>query len=239
MFGPKSHVTVIQRCATIYDTALIEYAFRLSEFSCTRDSPNEHSIRLTSHTIMADLFAHKIYMLGLKSDSRTVQKIMPTVSDVKEAMATGEFDAWHFTGHARADIGVNADQSAIEVNDQEPLSPEQIVGNAENLLQTQPFVFLNACQTAQSGMSLTGAGGWAQRLVKVTQNYKSASAFIGTYWSVDDKKALEFAKILYKSLLDGKSIGDAAMQARLEIKGQDDPAWLAYTVYADPSAKIA
>ena len=180
----------------------------------------------------------KRYMKSLQGSGRSVQDVTPTADDVKDAMATGRYDAWHFTGHAHANVGLDADESVIELTNREPLTPNQITGETANLLLSRPFVFLNACQSARGGMSLSGAGGWAKRLIKVLPNRLSASAFIGTYWSVDDEKAFEFAKAFYDRLLAGKPIGVAAKEARRVIQQQDDPAWLAYTVYADPYATV-
>ena len=92
-------------------------------------------------------------------------------------------------------------------------------------------------------MSLTGVGGWAQRFIKVPSDRPSAAAFVGTYWQVDDGKAFAFAKALYDRLLvDGMPIGQAAHEARIAAQSREgepyDTSWLAYTVYADPSATV-
>ena len=181
----------------------------------------------------------KLFISSLKTAGRDVSDINPTLSDVKAAMSEGVYDAWHFAGHANATVTLDADKSGIELSKGKKLTPLQITGNAENMLSSNPFVFLNACQSARGGFSLSGGGGWAQRLIKVKRDYPSASAFIGTYWSVKDDKSLDFAKEFYKLLVnDRKTIAEAAKEARLKIKNDNDPAWLAYTVYADPFAMI-
>lgn len=190
--------------------------------------------------------SEKRYIEGLGGSGRNVANIPPTRAGVTAAMQTAQYDAWHFTGHARASVAVDADKSPIELMKPDKLTPADIVGKTSNMLKTKPFVFLNACQSAQSGMSLTGVGGWAKRFIKVQADRPSAAAFIGTYWSVDDGKAFEFAKALYDRLINGIPIGKAAQEARLVVQGQNDPdrpeaydaSWLAYTVYADPSATV-
>lgn len=161
---------------------------------------------------LASAAEEKRYVEGLRGNGRNVVNISPTRDDVTKAMETAQYDAWHFTGHARASVNVDADKSPIELNKPDKLTPADIVGRTSNLLKTKPFVFLNACQSAQSGMSLTGVGGWAQRFIKVQPGRPSAAAFIGTYWSVDDEKAFAFAKALYVRLTKGTPIGRAAQE---------------------------
>lgn len=96
-----------------------------------------------------------------------------------------------------------------------------------------PLVFFNACQVGRGGMALTGIGGWARRFVQV-----GAGAFIGAYWSVYDEAAYAFSKEVYKRLLEGTPIGDAVREARAAVRGDGDPTWLAYTVFADPLASV-
>ena len=156
------------------------------------------------------------------------------------AMASGNYDAWHFTGHARASATPDANQSEIDLNLPDKLTPANITGNTSNVLNTKPFVFLNACQTAQGGMSLTDIGGWAERFIHVDPERPGAAVFIGTYWSVDDGKAFAFAKALYEELKSNKPIGEAAREARIKVLQEDpnDTSWLAYTVYANPRATL-
>src|SRR4051794_27316913 len=81
-----------------------------------------------------------------------------------------------------------------------------------NLGLASPLVFLNACQTGHGGMSLTDIGGWAREFLKA-----GAGAFIGTYWSVFDQPACDFAQALYARLLAGEAIGKAVQNARAAI----------------------
>lgn len=188
---------------------------------------------------LAQAPSEKAFMLGLANGKRKVTELWPTYATVTQAMEKGEYDAWHFTGHARADQASDADQSVIELAERDELKPEDIAGAVENVLHSRPFIFLNACQSAQAGVSLTGLGGWAKRFIQPATSDRTASAFVGTYWSVYDDAALAFTKALYHGLLsEGKPIGQAARDARLAIRNQDDPTWLAYTVYADPFATV-
>ncbi|MDH3398317.1 MAG: CHAT domain-containing protein, partial [Acidimicrobiia bacterium] len=176
--------------------------------------------------------SEKQFMLSLANGGRRVESIPATYLDVHAALAAGEHNAWHFSGH-----GVfrdpNPNRSAMLLENQEELTPEDISGVVRNLGQADPLVFLNACQIGRSAMSLTDVGGWASQFLKA-----GAAAFVGAYWSVFDEPAQNFAKTFYEKLLGGATIGDAAHQARAAIRPTGDPTWLAYTVFADPSAKV-
>lgn len=184
--------------------------------------------------------AEKSYLLSLHKGARQAQEVPATYLAVTEAMARGEFDVWHFSCHGRADLTGDGNQSAIELADREVLKPEDVIGAVENVLAPSPFVFLNACQSARGGVSLTGIGGWAQRFLRPGPTDLPASAFVGTYWAVYDDAAFAFAEALYDGLLRGLPIGEAVRAARVVIhkRDSDDPTWLAYTVYADPHATV-
>jgi CHAT domain-containing protein len=161
-----------------------------------------------------------------------VSQIPATYVDVQRALASGEYDGWHFTGHggARND---NPDRSVMFLNNNEPFTPEDVSGVVSNLGLRRPIVFLNACQIGRAGMSLTDIGGWAKRFVDA-----GAGMFLGAYWSVYDKPAFDFAQALYDRLLSGMPVGAAVKEARAAIRSSGDPTWLAYTVFADPLARL-
>jgi CHAT domain len=172
------------------------------------------------------------YLLSLAQDNRQITRIPARFLDVQSALASGEYDGWHFTGHGGY-RSPDPNRSAMYLENEETFTPENIVGVVTNLGNAQPLVFLNACQIGRGGMSLTDIGGWARQFL-----YAGASAFIGAYWSVYDQPACDFAKEVYNRLLAGLSIGKAVQEARLAIKAMSDPTWLAYTVFADPFATV-
>jgi CHAT domain-containing protein len=172
------------------------------------------------------------YLLSLAGNGREVERVPATFLDVVDALAGSRHDGWHFTGHGAA-RDANPDRAAIYLEGDEPLMPEDLSGTVGNLRRWQPLVFLNACQVGRGGMSLTGVGGWARRFLDA-----GASAFVSTYWSVQDRPANEFAQAFYGRLLGGMPIGVAALEARAAIKPHRDATWLAYTVFADPLASL-
>jgi CHAT domain-containing protein len=171
------------------------------------------------------------YMLSLAAGGRQVQRIPATFLDVKAAFCRGEYDGWHFTGHGGFRPLPNT--SVILLENQEEMTPTDL-SDSGNLGLARPLVFFNACQTGHSAMSLTDIGGWAKGFLEA-----GAGAFIGAYWSIYDQAANDFARSFYSNLLAGMEIGRAVQAARQKIKPLGDPTWLAYTVYANPLAKVA
>ena len=172
------------------------------------------------------------YLLSLANSSRQVRPIPATFVDVRAALASGEYNGWHFSGHGGF-RGSDPNRSAIYLENKETLTPEDLSGQVSNLGRARPIVFFNACQIGRSAMSLTDIGGWARQFL-----HAGAGAFIGAYWSIYDQPAYDFAQELYSRLLSSIPIGRAVQQARTAIKPAGDSTWLAYTVFADPLATV-
>ncbi len=174
-----------------------------------------------------------LFLRNLAETGRIVEDVTPEVMPLLVKFTTGEYDGWHFTGHGSFN-DMTPNQSSIKLDDK-ALKPEYINGAYRNLGRAHPLVFMNACEIGQGGMSLTDIGGWSTTFLRA-----GAGAFIGAYWSIFDKPALDFAKAVYKGLLeDHLPIGEAVHAARLAIKKEGETTRLAYTVFADPLATVA
>ncbi|MFL5386148.1 MAG: CHAT domain-containing protein [Longimicrobiaceae bacterium] len=172
------------------------------------------------------------FLRSLADDALEVHDVPARYRDVRSALGKGTFDAFHFGGHG-ATLNPDPDRSAIFLEESDELRPEDISGVLKNLGKAQPLVFLNSCQGARGAFTLAGVGGWAKRYLAA-----GAGGFIGAYWSVSDVAACGFARVFYRELRAGRSLGAAVRAARLAIREPGDPAWLAYTVYGDPSAVV-
>jgi len=172
------------------------------------------------------------YLLSLANGGRRVKRVPATYLDLIAALAKGEYDGWHFTGHGGFRVP-DPNRSAMLLENREELKPEDLGGVVANLGLARPLVFLNACQIGRSALSLTDIGGWAAQFLRA-----GAAAFIGAYWSVYDQAAHDFALAFYSRLLAGLPVAQAAQEARAAIKPLGDPTWLAYTVFADPLAIV-
>jgi CHAT domain-containing protein len=171
-------------------------------------------------------------ILALADGGRNVSPIPANFLELQRALASGEYDGWHFTGHG-AHRTPDPNKAVIVLQKGQTFTPDNLAGEIRRLGQARPFVFLNACQTGRGGMSLTGISGWAREFLVC-----GAGAFIGTYWSVFDRPACDFASALYARLLGGEPIGKAVQDARAVIRNSGGLTWLAYTVFADPTATL-
>jgi hypothetical protein len=174
-------------------------------------------------------------LLGIQEEDLQVEPIPSRYLEVLKALASGTYDGFHFAGHAmHRDPDPN--RSGLLLDDQDMLSPEDLSGKVGNLGKTWPLVFLNACQTGRNSFSLTDMGGWAPKFLGA-----GAAAFLGALWEVSDKGAEVFARTFYQELLaEKKPIGEAVRQARIAVRTElpGNPAWLAYTLFAEPLAVV-
>jgi hypothetical protein len=156
--------------------------------------------------------------------------------EVLDVMRDGKIKLLHMAAHGNFQPN-NADESLLELENNERLRPSDLVGQRViGLRRERPLVFLNACHSAQLDFALTGLGGWARTLVKDI----GVSAFVGTLWEVNDLLAAEFAIQFYTKLIEGMPLAQAFRAARQHIHDQQpaNPTWLAYTLYADPNARV-
>jgi CHAT domain-containing protein len=155
--------------------------------------------------------------------------------DVIDMFQTENFDLLHIACHG----GFNKedpDESGIMLDSL--LKPSHLQ-DARFIGQRQrPLVFINACHSARQDIgSLCGMGGWARQLIGTR-----VGAYIGTAWEVHDELAYLFATTFYNSMLKkGMSLGESVRQARLAVRDRapGNPSWLAYVLYADPTAIVS
>jgi CHAT domain len=224
---------------------IVEGPFMCEAFSVTRwiigkGSPwpklsaKKMALVVPSDSGLSYAASEKNQLLSLAQSKQKPVEVPAKFLALHEAFCAGEYDVWHFSGHGGF-RDEDPNRSGILLEDSDKLSPENLSGEPENLGIAHPLVFLNACQVGRSAWSLTDIGGMASGFL-----YARAGAFIGAYWSVYDKAAHDFAIEFYKRLFAGTPIGKAVKEARLKVKNDSpgDPTWLAYVVFADPSAKM-
>jgi len=166
---------------------------------------------------------------------------LPTRQAVLEELLEGNapIDLWHFACHG--DFTATAPTDApLLLQKKERLLPRDIVGRAQTRLKRdQPLVVFNACRVGQSGLALTGMGGWAKVLVQDC----GVGAFLAPMWEVTDSLARAFAAAFYQATLEtpGRTLASAVCAARHAVRQQapHDPTWLAYALYAHPNARLA
>lgn len=184
---------------------------------------------------LPNVVAEREWIKALHGPNREVIDIPALFAEVHEALASGKFEGFHFAGHG-IDLGGGRRRWSILLEDSEQLDYEHLYGPAKQLGKGRPLIFLNACHSGRGVTSLTGMGGLASGFLRA-----GAGAFIGSYWELKDSQARLFAEDLYKNLLSGMEVGEAARNARLALRDRfpQDHGWLAYTVFAHPLARCA
>ncbi len=181
----------------------------------------------------------------LESNFGSVQRVPATYSAVKDLLAAGDFDIFHYAGHGIGDstrigdealvLGVSRDGAtwlpetsfrAADVANHAALAPTPCA-------EHRPIVMLNCCETGRTGYTLTSVGGLASAFLGA-----GAGVVISPLWSVDDVAAAGFSKAFYESLKSGATLAEAARTARAAIKDAGDQTWLAYTVYGEPTSRL-
>jgi hypothetical protein len=196
-----------------------------------------------------------LQLMGAAEERKMLTKLFGSPQPVKaDSLEVSKFlqmdadgcDVLHFACHGeaaqravmRADLlmtGAKVDNGFIL----DSLSADVVKAHARFAAQgPKPIIFINACQTGRGGAGLSaGVAGFVDAFLR-PYSESGAGALIGALWSVDDRLAFTFAMEFYSALLNGKTLVDAARQARVACQGQKDLTWLAYTVYGDPFARV-
>ena len=148
-----------------------------------------------------------------------------------ELFQSGEFDIVHFAGHAffnparPAQSGIIAGRGAVVMG-----------SDLASLSQLPALIFVNACEagrvrkrggSARPSQAAAGAGVAEAFLRGGVANY------VSTYWPVGDTSASVFARVFYRHLLDGASIGTALLRGRIEVAKLGSADWADYMHYGD------
>ncbi|RME52036.1 MAG: CHAT domain-containing protein [Caldilineae bacterium] len=179
--------------------------------------------------------AERRYFEELARRNLTVRPPITRRGAFLELMETGGVQLCHIASHGRFDAA-DVDRSPIIMEDDELLPTDLAPVHTRGLRQERPLIFLNACHAGRVDFTLTGIGGWAQRVV----DHLAATAFIGAYWEVHDELAAGFAAAFYDELGQGALLGDALRAARRVTRARQpaNPTWLAYTLYGHPNAQV-
>jgi hypothetical protein len=194
---------------------------------------------------MPEVGGERDYFTGTSTKSLNARSIKsavipPSRDALYDVLAEGDFDVLHISCHADA-AHASIDRASLIIGDaltpgdSEPhnIEVDTVTVEAEaRLRRNRPLIFLNACETGRIGAVLTSLGGWPNVFLRA-----GAGAFIGATWAVRDKPATVFATAFYEALLDGKTLAEAARDARISAKALGDTSWLAFKVYGHPLAR--
>jgi adenylate cyclase len=165
--------------------------------------------------------------------ARRLSQRRATKAAVLPALASGSYSLVHYSGHATP--------AALALADGD-LTTDDI----QRVLNGQPFIFINACHSAQAKEAPAAS---AEALPYAGLNTQSLAAafilggavgFIGTLWEVFDTSSREFAEWFYALALNGMPVGEALRHTRkrLQQTRPDDPLWASFVFYGDPTLRL-
>jgi class 3 adenylate cyclase len=150
--------------------------------------------------------------------------------EVRERLASGQYALIHYSGHARPGALILADG-------------ELIAQEIQQSLRGQPFIFLNACQSARddgrqkgSAAEVSPYAGASVRNLATAFLLGGARGFIGSLWQVFDARSRQFAAWFYALVREGAPVGEALRRSRAHLF--PDPLWASFVLYGDPALQI-
>ena len=144
-----------------------------------------------------------------------------TKEELLQALQSGRFDAFHFSGHS--DVEAPTGASSLRLREGRKLRADELQRLAgESGLQ---LVFLNSCESAVLGDVVGLADAFAGRGIPCV---------VGMRWPVSDRGARILALRFYRSLAEKGDPALALREARLAVGSEldwEDPAWAAPLLY--------
>jgi hypothetical protein len=147
----------------------------------------------------------------------------------------GAYNWVHLVGHGKHWQVNDLSEAIFMVEGGEGVAPHELNGQKikAHFSATRPGVVFNICEGGRSGWSLSGHSGWANHFISY-----GAGFYLAPAWKVSDRLAYQFMETLYGELNQQKAVGEAVRSARRTIREEQNPAWLAYCVYAHPNALV-
>lgn len=166
-------------------------------------------------------------------------------AELRRAIADG-FDLLHFAGHGRwrdvAPLGQEIAFAAFSEDHDDGSASYTDIDARRDLPELDevptaaraPFVFLSACDVGRLRSGATGLGGFAEVFLR-----GGVGVFIGCSWAVRDDVTAAFVREFYEQTLGADAtLGEAVLAARRTAREAGDLTSLAFTVFADPRARL-
>jgi hypothetical protein len=165
-----------------------------------------------------------------------------TRARLRNEFASGKYDILHYAGHAYFDPE-HVQRSGILCADG-PLMGSELadVGTLPSL------VFFNACESArvrkrvrkESALVTKDLRERIQRSAGLAEAFLRGGVanYLGTYWPVGDASAKQFANTFYGALLEGRALGEALHEGRLEVEKLRSVDWADYIFYGSVDFQV-
>ena len=162
-----------------------------------------------------------------------------TVANITDQISAGSFDIVHFAGHADYDE-TNPANSGM-------LCPDGrlVAAHWEKARQPPQLLFINGCESSRMRSPTPAppamlAVGALKANVSLAEHImlNGVPNFVGTYWPVNDLKALQFSTAFYKALLGGHTVGAAVRDGRQATMEGGSRDWANYQHFGDPTYRL-
>ncbi len=118
-------------------------------------------------------------------------------------------------------------------DDDDKITPDNFRAMKVRWPNINPLVVLNGCHTT----AITPES--ILNMVSVLVQYSEAAGVVGTEISIFESLACPFAERLFARLLEGKELGEAVRETRLELLAQGNPLGLVYVPFAHSGLHLA
>lgn len=138
----------------------------------------------------------------------------------------------HFAGHGYYDPS-RPERSGLQFHEG-VMTPGEMVSDAAGA----PIVFSNACETGllNSVASSHGESAWSGLAASFIA--RGAVNYLGSLSPIFDDSSAQFASRFYRLLVDGKSVGEALLHARMSAYDHNDTVWDSYVLFGCPRNRI-
>ncbi|MDU0459756.1 MAG: CHAT domain-containing protein [Geobacteraceae bacterium] len=145
------------------------------------------------------------------------------------------YDIVHYAGHSEQEADRYGSGGWLL---QDGTITADSVSSLSGDLPMPALVFSNACHTGEWKSSEE----FVQRVFSLANAFllSGVQHYIGTFWDVPDEPSCYFASRFYRGLVQGMSIGEAMLSARISLIekfGEDTIFWASYLLYGDPSSR--
>ena len=146
---------------------------------------------------------------------------------VCKCLATGQYDIFHYAGHATFKSQDRAESGLI-------LADELLTASKWPDARTPRFIYLSGCESLRvrsetAGVAIDEAPD-TQSLAEALLR-RGVAALVGTFFVVSDSTAQQFASKMYRQITAGHTLGTAVLEARMQLKSVAD--WGNFMLYGD------
>jgi CHAT domain len=184
---------------------------------------------------------------GVHKEVDAIRRLFDHESDISMQLLEGTSDAHdkstflrslptahlvHFAGHGYYDP-VRPERSGLQFHE-----GVMIPGEMSSDAVGAPIVFSNACETGLLTSVESSHGELAWSGLAASFIARGAVNYLGSLSPIFDDSSAQFASRFYRLLVDGKSVGEALLHARVFAYDHNDRVWDTYVLFGCPRNRM-